>query len=273
MGVRGIILFLFTFLLSFGEIVVSEGEGCSSDIRRAKKKALKNAKINAVERHIGVLINTKTLIVNGKLMRDIIQTRVLGTVKLIGEPEYGEPYFAGRDQICIKVKAGFEIPQEKINPSDFGLTMLLSRKKLLPGEELYIELSSEVPYYPYLFFVDAKERVFRLLPNPVQDTEKIYGKFIFPTKKMINEGYRIVVFPLPDFPLPQREEILFICTKKKIKAFEEFFPSAFAEDKRELLKLLKIPYHRKVEIFYEILSQIGAENYDMVDDYYLIYNK
>ena len=68
--------------LSFSAVVESQGEGCSSDIKKAKGEALKNAKLNAVERHLGVLINSKTLIVNSKIMRDIIQTRMVGSLKI-----------------------------------------------------------------------------------------------------------------------------------------------------------------------------------------------
>jgi len=88
---------------------------------------------------------------------------------------------------------------------------------------------------------------------------------------MISRGYRVEVHPIPKLPTPQREKLLFLCSKKKVKAFEDFFPSAFAEDPHELRKLLKTPYPRTVERFNEILSQLGPENYDMVDDFYIIY--
>ena len=60
---------LLSMGFSFSAVVESQGEGCSSDIKKAKKEALKNAKLNAVERHLGVLINSKTLIVNSKITR------------------------------------------------------------------------------------------------------------------------------------------------------------------------------------------------------------
>ncbi len=263
-------LLLTSFLFSFALVVESEGEGCSSDIKKAKKEALKNAKISVVERHVGTLISSKTLIVNSRLLRDIIQTRVLGTVKLAGEPVYENPRISGRDQLCVKVKARFEIPASEIKPANFGLVILLSKKKLRAGERLELELSAEKHCYPYLFSVDAKGRVYRLLPNPVQGSERLKGKLYFPTEKMKSLGYELVVFPLKDVPKPQREEILFICSKKPVKAFEDFFPSAFAEDGRKLKKLLSNPYPHSVERFSEILVQLGAENYDTVDDFYIV---
>jgi len=269
--VKVLIALFLLFSISFSAVVSSEGEGCSSDIKKAKREALKNAKLNAVERHVGVLINSKTLVMNSKLMRDIIQTRVMGTVKLVGDPVFGEPKMAGKDQICVRVRADFEVPDESVKPADFGLVMMLSKKELRRGEELKLEISSEKRCYPYLFSVDAKGRVYRLLPNPAQETEPLKGKMFFPTKKMVSLGYKLAVFPLGDLPIPQREEVLFVCSKKKVKAFEEFFPNAFAEDSTELRKFLRTPYPKTVERFSEILTQLGVENYDMVDDFYVIY--
>ncbi len=109
MKLLSLILILIGF--SFSVVVQSEGEGCSSDIKEAKREALKNAKLNAIERHIGVLISSKTLVVNSKLMRDIIHTRVMGTVRLVGKPFYEGPKIEGKDQICVTVKAEFDIPE------------------------------------------------------------------------------------------------------------------------------------------------------------------
>ena len=64
---------------------------------------------------------------------------------------------------------------------------------------------------------------------------------------------------------------LFVCTKKKVKSLEEFFPSAFAEDPESLKKILSYSYSRNIKKFNEVLTQIGSENYDMVSDYYMIH--
>ena len=69
---------------------------------------------------------------------------------------------------------------------------------------------------------------------------------------------------------PQREEIVFVCTKEPVKAFEEYFASAFAEDERQLKRLLSRAYSVTVDIFNDILTEIGTENYDIVDDFYVI---
>ena len=272
---EGVISVLLSLLLalagvSLSTVVWSEGEGCSSDIKKAKREALERAKLNAIETHVGTLISTKSLIVNSRLVRDIIQTRALGSVKLIGKPDFSEPLISGRDQVCVSVKASFEVPNESIKPADFGLVLILDRRELRRGEELRFWVSSQKPCYPYIFSLDTKGRVYRLFPNPVQDTFLLKRKTAFPTDRMISENYRIVVFPTKGIPLPQREEILFVCTKERIKPFEEFFPSAFAEDLQELRKLLTRNYHQSLERFNEILTQVGAENYDMVGDHYLI---
>jgi len=273
----GFINLFFIFLLflnpslSASRIISAEGEACHSDIRKAKEKALKRAELDAVERHIGVLISSKSLIVNGRLFRDIIQARVLGTVRLVGEPIYGDTKVMEREGVvCIKVKAKFEISEESIKPANFGLVLLLNKKEFKPGEELNIEISSEKSCYPYLFSVDATGRVYRLLPNPIEDTRLLNGKLIFPTDAMKSRGYRLVVIPVKGREFPQIEEIVFLCTKDKVKGFERYFPSAFAQDEEELYKILKMNYPVTVEKFNEILLQIGAENYDMVDGVYKI---
>ncbi len=57
-------IFLILFLLfsvnpSFSRIVSSSGEGCSSDIKKAKEEALKKAKINAINKEVGILISQR----------------------------------------------------------------------------------------------------------------------------------------------------------------------------------------------------------------------
>lgn len=170
----------------------------------------------------------------------------------------------------MNVRASFEVSDKTIVPADFGLVLVLNKKEFKAGDELSLEISSEKACYPYIFSVDANSRVFRLFPNPVQETFLLKKKIKLPTDKMIYEGYRIVIFPSKDCPIPQREEIVFICTKKKVKAFEEFFPSAFAEDPEDLKELLTGNYRQTLERFNEILTQIGAENYDITGDFYII---
>lgn len=264
-----ILLLLLNPSLSISKIVSAEGEACHSDIKKAKEEAFKKAKLNAVERHIGVLIRSKDLVIKGRLVRDIIHTRVLGTVRLVGEPIYEDPKVVEKaDTVCTKVKAKFEIPEKSIKPASLGLVLLLNKKNFKAGEELTIEISSETPCYPYLFSVDAAEKVYRLFPNPMEETRLLKGKLIFPTGEMKSRGYKLVVIPAKDIKFPQTEEVVFLCTRKKVSHFERAFPCAFAEDEEELYRILRMSYPVTVERFNEILLQIGAENYDMVDDVY-----
>jgi len=269
---RVLLLVLFLFSFSYAKVITFEGEGGSSDIKKAEEEAVKNAKIRAVERYIGTLINSKTLIANGKLMRDIIQTKTYGKV-MTRNVKIVDKYFSGKQEVCVKVAAILELPDKKeIKPADFGLVLLLNKKKLRAGERLRITVSSEKPCYPYLFSVDSKGRVFRLLPNRIQDTFKLQGKLTFPTESMIEKHYDLLVYPLPELKFPQKEEILFICTKEKVKALREFFPSFIVgETKVEKIKeLLNRPFGETLETFNQVLFQVGIENYDMVDETYEI---
>ena len=269
--------FIFIFLsllspsLTIAKIVFAQGEACHSDIRKAKEMALKKAKQNAVEKYIGVLIDTKTLVIKGKLVRDIMQMRALGMIRLVEDPIYENFTLVKKaDVVCTKVKAKFEIFEKNIKPADFGLVLLFNKKEFKSGEELEIELSSETPCYPYLFNVDTSGKVFRLFPNPLQETFLLKGKLKFPTKLMKSRGYKLIIIPAEDMEFPQTEEIVFLCTKKKVIALEKYFPCAFAQDEEELYKVLKMSYPISVEKFNEILLQIGVDNYDIVDDVYKI---
>ena len=268
------ILILFTNpSLGAQKIISAKGEYCHSDIKKAKEEALKRAKLNAVERHIGVLVSSKSLIVNGKLFRDIIHAKVLGAVRLVDKPIYEDiKVMEKEDVICVKAKAKFEILEKSIKPANFGLILLLNKKEFKPKEELNIKISSETPCYPYLFSVDASGKVYRLLPNSVEDTRLLKGKLIFPTNIMKSQGYELIITPVKGRKFPQVEEIVFLCTKNKVKGFERYFPSIFVQNEEEIYKILKMTYPISVEKFNEILLQIGAENYDMVDDVYYIYS-
>ena len=95
-------------------------------------------------------------------------------------------------------------------------------------------------------------------------------KLKFPTKLMKSRGYKLIIIPAENMEFPQTEEIVFLCTKKKVIALEKHIPCAFAQDEEELYKVLKMSYPISVERFNEILLQIGVDNYDIVDDVYKI---
>ena len=264
-------IFLIGFSFIFAITVETEGKGCSSDIIKAKEFALKRAKLNAIEKYVGILISSKTLIVNTKIMRDIIKMQALGILKIVGTPSYSKPIIKDDDILCISVKAKFKIVEKVIKPANFGLVLILNKKEYKKSEEISIEISSEKECIPYLFNIDAQGRVYRLLPNAIESDIKLRGRLSFPTPKMKIKGYKLIAMPLPNLPSPQREEILFVCTKSKIKAFEDFFPSVFLENLDSNNFFLNSSYTQSIEKFNEILLQMNADEYDFIDDFYFIY--
>ncbi len=82
----------------------------------------------------------------------------------------------------MNVRASFEVSDKTIVPADFGLVLVLNKKEFKAGDELSLEISSEKACYPYIFSVDANSRVFRLFPNPVQETFLVKKKIRLPTK-------------------------------------------------------------------------------------------
>ncbi len=272
------ILFLFQVYLSsaIARVVKAEGEACHSDLRKAKELALKDAKKNAVETYLGVLIESKQLLVNGKLKRKTIQSIALGKIKLIGSPIYEETFKdIEKDLQCVKVHAQFQLIEEEIKQADFGLKIILNKNEFLPGEELRITLYSKTKCYPYLFSVDTLGNVYRLLPNRIESSPVIKGKLEFPTFKMRKEGISLIVYPIPNLKKVQEEEILFLCLKKPDDALRDLFPEAFAEDITDVAQKLKRikedeSIMRKAEHLAKVLNQIGLHNYEMVDTFYLI---
>ena len=265
-----LLISLFLFSYSFAKVVESVGLACHWDLKQAKKEALENAKLNVVQTYVGTLISSKDLLINGELVRNIIQSRALGNVKLTEKPKILQKYFSSNDEVCVKLKAKFNIQNENIEPANFGLILLLNKKEFKPKEELQITISSKKPCYPYIFSVDAKQRVYMIFPNPIEDTFLLKGKYSIPSPKMKAKGFYLTIYPLPDLKLPQTEEIIFACTKVKTNLFKDFFASAFVEDQKKLQKLLNRPYTETIKIFNELLTQIGIENIDMTSDFYII---
>ncbi len=248
------------------------GEGCDPNINIAKEKALKNAKKNAVESYVGTLIDSRELVVKGKLMREIIQTMALGKVKLVGTPAILKSYTDPKKGFCcVTLKAKFEIDKEQIiNLPNFEIGILLNKKEFKPGDEMEIYLYAKNKCYPYLFSVDSEGKVYRLLPNFIEKEPVLSGKMVFPTEKMKLKGIELRVFPSKKNPDPRQvEELIFICTRKKEDVLLSLFPEAFVQSAKDLKKF----YTLNQEKLAEILEQIGMDNYEMKDDVYFVLRK
>ena len=257
------------------KIIEETGEACHPNIRIAKEEALKDAKKKAIEYYVGTLLETRELIVNGKLMRKTIQTVALGQTKLAGKPVYEITTDSQKNITCAKVHAKFKLDKNSFSQANFGLKLILTKKDSSPGEELKVTLYSEKTCYPYLFSVDVLGNVYRLLPNKIEPHPRIKGKMTFPTPKMKKAGMTLAVYPLPNKKKVQEEEILFICLKEPDNALKALFPEAFAENIIDLSRQLRtIQVHEnlapKVEALATVLNQIGLQNYEMVDQFYLI---
>ncbi len=261
--------------LCYGKVIEAEGYACDSNIEVAKKKALRQARQRAVEEYVGVLVDSRVLVVNGKLMRETIQTMALGKVRLIGNPEFFEEKIHLQENvICIRAKAKFEVKKEDFYRRNFGLKLVLNKKEFKPGEELRLSLYAREKCYPYLFSVDAEGRVYRLLPNHIKKDPVLQGKLVFPTPRMKSAGITLAVFPNPKLKKKvQIEEMLFICTRKREESLKELFPEAFATSEEEFKKLVFQPFGLKVEALSQVLEQIGLSNYEMIDDFYRIYER
>ncbi len=266
------IFWVFSVCVCYGKIVEGEGYACDPNIEVAKKKALKQARARAVEYYVGVMVDSRALVVNGKLMRETIQTMALGKAHLVGDPYFSVEPHPEENIVCVNATARFEVKKEDFYKKNFGLKLVLNKDEFKPGDELKIWLYAKKKCYPYLFSVDAEGKVYRLLPNHIEKKPVLEGKLEFPTPKMKYAGITLAVFPNPKLKKKvQIEEILFICTKEREESLAELFPEAFAATPEEFKKLIFRPFLLKVEELAQVLEQIGLSNYEMVDDFYKIY--
>ncbi len=259
---------------SYGKVVKGQGYACDPNIEIAKEKALKRARKSAVEEYVGILVDSRDLVINGKLMRETIQTMALGKAHLVGSPEYEVKSYPNKGIVCVNVTANFDVKKEDFYKSNFHLKLVLNKNEFHPGEELKVWLYSKKRCYPYLFSVDARGRVFRLLPNHIEKSPVLEGKLEFPTAKMRYIGITIAIFPDPELKQKsQIEELFFVCTKKREKSLEDLFPEAFVQNSKHLKRLLNRPFLLKVSQLAQVLEQIGLSNYEMVDTFYRIESK
>ncbi len=267
-----ILVFPLFCSISYAKIVEETGYACASNLEIAKKKALKNAEEKAISSCIGLLIDSRILTVNNKLVRKTIQTLALGKVKVIKGPEVISSQIH-HNTICVKIKATLKVDKKEFYRSNFGLKLVLNKKNLKSGEFLKIFMYSQKKCYPYLFSVDSMGHVFRLLPNSIEKTPVLKGKMVFPTKRMETAGIVLAVFPNPEDPSPhQVEEIVFICTKEREDVLLSFFPEAFVGNPQKLKESISTAslFSYNSEKLAEILEQIGLNNYEMIADFYTI---
>ena len=266
-------LFIFLFEVCYAEIREEIGYACDPNVEVAKKKALKKAEEEAVKKYVGVLIESRTLVIKGKLARKIIQSVALGKIKVIDEQILAHEFLEKKGLICIKVKAKLEINKSQFYRSNFGLRMVLNKDEFKSGELLKVYLYSKKRCYPYLFSVDAKGNVFRILPNSVEKSPTLEGKMVFPTKKMESSGITLAVYADPQNSSPRQiEELVLVCTRKKEDVLLKLFPEAFVPNPEEIKKNIPIfsIFPHTAEKLAEILNQIGLENYEMIDDFYIV---
>ena len=253
------------------EVVEEVGEACDPDIKIAQEEALKQAKKTAIENYIGTLIDSRALVINSRLMQETIQTMAQGKARLLGKPSIiSATPFPEKGFVCVKLKAKFEIDKRDLSRVNFGLNMLLNKKGFVAGDELKITLYAKERCYPYLFSVDAKGNVYRLLPNSIEDNPLIKGRFDFPTVKMKKKGIKLIVLPNPELKdKVQTEELIFVCTREQEDSLSQLFQEAFVANREDFKKSIK-SFHHKAKELAQVLNKIGLANYEMMDVFYQV---
>jgi len=105
-----IFMLLLVFAFSSDKIISVEKESCvmfsdykSSNLKEIQKILLEKAKQEAIGEIYGQLLYSKTYIKNGKLISDDIRNRIIGIIRLKGNPKF----FNGKNlgEICVKINA------------------------------------------------------------------------------------------------------------------------------------------------------------------------
>lgn len=273
-GIFLILLVSFTQAQESSIWVNSSGEAVTDDNRSigdVKKEALANARRGAVEKVVGVIIQSDTLVKDFTVQADFIASLSAGHIleekiikwdaKLIGENENSSP--AVIYKVLIQAKVGIE---KGLPDPAFKIDASLNRKVFKDGDNVILKIMATKDCYLTIFVVTEKKDVYIILPNRYNRNNfvKRGDKFICPTERDVARGLNLKAGLIPG-TTETKEFIRIIATKNPI----DFKPALFKEGigigvflnetgtLGELLKeLVAIPANERTDAYlaYEIVK-------------------
>ncbi|WP_457623384.1 DUF4384 domain-containing protein [Persephonella sp.] len=267
-----LLLLITVFILSvefvFGDIVKITTENCGLSVKSVKEKNLESSKLKAVEEYVENFIESRTLIINGKLISDIVRRTSLAKIKLINREEI-DRFFKG-DSVCLKETFTYKLKKKDILRANFGLQVYLPKKEFRKGEEFSLKIYTKKRCYPYIFIRDSRNNVYRIYPNRFEEIKAVQGYFEIPTQNMKQSGITLIAYPYEE-DKNEYEEFFVICLKSPEPVLEDLFPEPYAETKDDINLFLRKRYLKvKIDELYKILNNIGIENYEISSDVYKI---
>jgi hypothetical protein len=259
------LFFLFNSNIALGEnsqekgkayLVEGKGYACNTDIEVAKTEALKNAKLNAL-RKIETKIYASEIVENNYLLSQLILARYAGSLQLVGKPQYSAPEIKN-NAVCVSVNATFKYKKQK--EVSFHPFIQLENREVTPNSTFWVTLSVEKPCYGYLIDIAQDGGVYLVYP-PSGSHYKFTPE----------QPHRIPLkaYPLPEFPYPQKETLVFLCFPQKVYHFNKLVNLLNYPGREK--ECLKDETCRASERIKDIWNFLTSLNYDLsIADFYII---
>jgi hypothetical protein len=191
--------------------------------KEVKDRAKRDAESKAVEKAVGVFIQSHTLVSNFQIADDLVYAALRGKIEKMEILSEGWDV-NDRNLFRVKLRALVE-PVYPEKGQGISLKLALSKSVLKDGEETKILYQSNNDCYVYIFSIAADGSVTLLLPNAAQkDNHLVLDKaYEFPP---VGSPIKLEAMFLPDFKGPFVEErIKVIATRKP----EPIVPLGFQE--------------------------------------------
>ena len=191
------------------------GSACNEYKPYAVKKALSQALKNACER-AGVDVSGWASVRNGMFSNLYVSTRCKAKIKVLSK-KCTEINTFDVNQVCVNCKITYEVVRGNITSfgldiSAYDLRTNFPKTTFKEGEIVKITLKTEKPCYAYVFEIDPKGYVSRIIPQNGVSDEQIHlrGSAYF--------WYKVESYTKK---YPQSWSLMFVCSEKPLQALRK----------------------------------------------------
>lgn len=209
------------------KIVTTEGKAVMGEdmtVSQAKAVALNHARRSALEKAVGVNLHSNTILYNGELISDLINSATKGLIvkeKIedgCGE-ESGRLYCYARIEAHVKPLKGQSAPKIKFlkysvqRPDNDAA---VNNPVFQSNDEIQVKVALNEDSYLNVFSVDQYGNITKLFPNEYVKSEPVPARkaFVFPDDSLRARGLKIRV-ETPKKLSKATETVLIVATKEK----------------------------------------------------------
>jgi len=252
---------------TFGEAVLVENR----TLQAVKAEAISKARRAAIEKVVGVQIQSSTLSNNYDVVTDFIAATSAG--KILAENVLGweiEKITSKNDTLPVlryKVRLNVKVAKEEGLPDPaFKLKTALNKRVFIEGDPVRISLTATQDCYVHIFLISAHNEVYIIFPNRYRTNHFLEENtpFVYPSDADIQRGYKLLAGLLPGIGRA-RETLQILVTKKPIRFTPDLLTAgvdliSFSQKSASLhqliAELVSIPLNERVEsyIAYEIMK-------------------